>query len=445
MPEENTNLQIVSLNTQNVMRVRAVEIKPKQQVVVVGGKNGEGKTSVLESIVMALGGPKAAQKEPVRRGQKTAIVVADLGELIVTRSWTESGTTLEVKSKEGQRFSSPQKMLDGLVGRVCFDPIHFLQLDDAKQLATLREIVGLDFTALDLKYANAYGKRTDVNRNLARVKAIVAGMPSLDDSAPNEELDASALTRELVEAEHSEEGLDSIEVRGRECSDLVNESKEKVADLERQLESAKLRVLQYIKQQEQLRKEYADKKEAISKLKPEEIRQKIASIKETNDVVKANKARMEKEAEIIKLQDEVAALEKTMGDISIDKEKQMTAAKFPVEGLSFDDTGLLFNKVPFTQASGAQKLRTSISMGIALNPKIRVMIIRDGSLLDEDNMELIREMAEEANVQVWIERVGRGEECSVIIEDGEVLEDRTDNPPPPKADKPKKLKGPVSR
>ena len=67
-----------------------------------------------------------------------------------------------------------------------------------------------------------------------------------------------------------------------------------------------------------------------------------------------------------------------------------------------------------------------MAVGLAVNPKLRVLLIRDGSLLDEDNFATIAAMAEEADAQVWIERVGEGAECSVIISDGMVKEEEPD-------------------
>jgi hypothetical protein len=59
-------------------------------------------------------------------------------------------------------------------------------------------------------------------------------------------------------------------------------------------------------------------------------------------------------------------------------------------------------------------------MGLAANPTLRLILIRDGSLLDKHNLQMVGEMADAADAQVWLERVGEGEECSVVIEDGGV-------------------------
>ena len=104
----------------------------------------------------------------------------------------------------------------------------------------------------------------------------------------------------------------------------------------------------------------------------------------------------------------------------------MAEADFPIPGLAFDADGVTFNGIPFAQCSSAERLRVSVAMGIALNPKLKVLLIRDGSLLDDNNLAMIAEAAKEADAQVWIERVSKGEECSVIIEDGEVANTAAD-------------------
>ena len=49
-------MQIVELRAENVKRLSAVTIRPTGPVVEITGKNEAGKSSVLDSIWMALGG-----------------------------------------------------------------------------------------------------------------------------------------------------------------------------------------------------------------------------------------------------------------------------------------------------------------------------------------------------------------------------------------------------
>jgi len=97
---------------------------------------------------------------------------------------------------------------------------------------------------------------------------------------------------------------------------------------------------------------------------------------------------------------------------------------FPVEGLGFGDKGVIFGGLPLSQASGAQQLRVSIAIGAALNPKLRVMLVRDASLLDDKSFALLGEEAKARQLQVFLEQVGHGSRVQVVIEDGHVAEIR---------------------
>ena len=109
-----------------------------------------------------------------------------------------------------------------------------------------------------------------------------------------------------------------------------------------------------------------------------------------------------------------------LDQIDLDKSAALAETKKPIDGLSFDANGVTFVGIPFGQCSSAEQLRVSVAMALAMNPKLKVLLIRDGSLLDENSLKILSEMAEASDAQVWMERVSKGGEVSVIIEDGEV-------------------------
>jgi hypothetical protein len=80
------------------------------------------------------------------------------------------------------------------------------------------------------------------------------------------------------------------------------------------------------------------------------------------------------------------------------------------------------NGHPFVQASDAEQLRASIAIAISMNPQIRVIRVRDGSLLDEDSIKLVAELAEANDCQVWLERVDSSGKIGFVLEDGHVKE-----------------------
>ena len=122
-----------------------------------------------------------------------------------------------------------------------------------------------------------------------------------------------------------------------------------------------------------------------------------------------------------KLRGEYKALTEGLEALDKTKAKALEAATFPVVGLGFDDTGVTYQGVPFSQASSAEQIRVSVAMAMAMNPKLRVLRIKDGSLLDAETLEALRAQVAENDFQLWLEVVTTSTEGgAVIIEDGEV-------------------------
>jgi hypothetical protein len=142
-------MQIIRLEAQNIKRLSAVTIEPNADAsaVVLGGGNEEGKIILLDAIEMALAGDRVSPPEPIRRGRTKAKVVVDLGDMIVTRRFTDKGSSLVIENREGLRYKSPQTLLDGFYNNLTFDPLAFAE--SKEQPTILRRLVGLDTSDLD--------------------------------------------------------------------------------------------------------------------------------------------------------------------------------------------------------------------------------------------------------------------------------------------------------
>jgi hypothetical protein len=90
----------------------------------------------------------------------------------------------------------------------------------------------------------------------------------------------------------------------------------------------------------------------------------------------------------------------------------------PVEGLAFGDGDVLWRGIPLDQASTAEQIRVSLAVGMAMNPGLRVILIRQGSLLDDASVEIVRSWAEENDFQVWMERVDTSGKIGIVMEAG---------------------------
>ena len=146
----------------------------------------------------------------------------------------------------------------------------------------------------------------------------------------------------------------------------------------------------------------------------------LSGEEETNAAIRANNAARDKQAQKEALRGEYKTLTERLEALDKTKAKALEAATFPVVGLGFDDTGVTYQGVPFSQASSAEQIRVSVAMAMAMNPKLRVLRIKDGSLLDADAMEALRAQVAENDFQLWVERVGNADDGAILIEDGEV-------------------------
>lgn len=396
-------MKIISLEAENYKRLKAVEITPDGNLVVIGGRNAQGKSSVLDAIWAALGGREGNKAaKPIRDGESKARVRLDLGDLVVTRTWTESGSTVKVESAEGAVFKSPQSMLDELIGRLSFDPLAFTRLSGKEQRDVLLGLVDLpiDLDALGAERERLFSDRTEVGREGKSI-----GDVQVDKSLPEVETSATDL---IVKIREGQESL-------REAASHADQ----IAMVAAHLEAAEKQVAELRATAAAL----ADRKvPAVTAEQVANLEMQLSGVEESNAAIRANNAaRAQAERKDI-LRKKYDALTADIAALDAKKQEALGAVAFPVDGLGFDENGVAFNGVPFSQASSAEQIRVSIAMAISGNPKLRVMRIMDGSLLDEENLALVAESAEANDMQVWVERVGRGDGMGVVIEDGEVIE-----------------------
>jgi len=321
----------------------------------------------------------------------------------VTRTFTKKGTNLTVKNKNGATFASPQAMLDKLVGELTFDPLEFSRMNSKKQAEVLKQLVGFNFDEMNAKYKHFFNERTEVNRHGKETKANLNAM-ICHEGIPDQEVSVADLGEQYAAAiEHN-----------RKIGIACNELKAKIDDLKKLETEVKLLRADVKQRQKALKghEEMVDTK-AISA--------EMISAESINAKIRENRVCNTIRLELAELRKQSGSLSTKMANIESNKAKALAKTEFPIEGLAIDDDdGVTFEGIPFIQCSAAQRIRISVAIGLAMNPQLRVLLIREGSLLDAKNLDMIAKMANDADAQIWIERVGKGSECQVIIEDGEI-------------------------
>ncbi len=151
------------------------------------------------------------------------------------------------------------------------------------------------------------------------------------------------------------------------------------------------------------------------------IQARMADLEETNRKARANAEHAKAKAEVERVRGLYAAKTARLAAIAAERQALIQNAAYPVDGLGFDaDGAVTYNGIPLSQASQAEQIRVSMAIGLAMQPELRLVLIRDASLLDDASMALVAEMAEKHDALVVLERVGDGDAGAVVIEDGEV-------------------------
>jgi hypothetical protein len=441
--DKKTPLKIVKFEAENVKKLRAVSITPTGALVEIRGRNGQGKTSILDSIWWAIGGLGNVQAEPIRKGEDKARIRLDLGEVIVTRNFSKrddgsTASTITVESADGARWPQPQKMLDSLVGTLTFDPLEFARMKPKQQFDVMKGFVpGYDFEAMALLSANDFSKRTDLNRR-AKEEATLAATISIPDTTPAEKIDEAALVQEIASVGNYNAQIDlRVDRRKQVAKDIdqlkldAEESRAHATRMRAEADSMDREAEAFDQHRAELEQKLADAAPLDHKKNPAEVTKRLEDAKRVNAQVDAAAKRQAHLDAAKAFEAKAAELTQAIADREAAKQKAISEAQLPIEGLTFGDGQILLDGNPFDQASDAQKLRTSVAIGMANNPRLHVMRVRDGSLLDEDALKILGEMAAAADFQVWLEAVDSTGKVGIVIEDGAVKstpESRGDQP-----------------
>lgn len=432
---------IGKLTVENVKRIKAVEISPDGNLVRITGKNANGKSSILDSISMLFCGKKLIPERPVRDGEEAAKIEAEAGEYIITRHWTSPDKSyLTLRNKDGAKFSNAQSILDGFVNDLSFDPIHFTLSKPQERIEKLREITGIDLTELDRECNNAYALRRDYGRDLKKQTSVVETLKhnlGPDESEENYmglRNDLKKVKEEIEEVNKKNEEIrsrrsktESLRAKEESENEKINAAKSRIQKLEDQIRAENELIENSKKEIMSIKVELqgmGDLQEKFIEVKAlEEMRTLIVSKIAESDAKAREKMLCEdaiKELESIqKSYDEQDSILKR---IDYKKSKMFETCIMPIDGLGFGVNDVDFKGMPFSQLSTSEQIRISMSIAIAKNPKLKVIVINNGSLLDEDALKEVESIAKENNFQVWIEEVASSkQEGCIFIQDGEAI------------------------
>ena len=404
-------MKILNLAIENTKRVKAVALEPAENgLTVIGGRNGQGKTSVLDAISWALGGEKF---RPTNAKRDDSVippyikVTLDNG-LVVERKGKNSALT--VTDPRGRKAG--QRLLDELVSELALDLPKFMRATDREKAATLLEIIGVgdQLTALEQEETRAYNERLALGRIADQKEAFVKSMPYHTD-APKELVSAAELLRRhnAILAKNAENQ------RKREIRDELYAARNRIAEEMRRITEKYDSVCRECDIAEKNAQDLEDES-------TEEIQRDLDRIDEINRKVRANLDHDKAEEDAREATRAYNALTAKIDELRRKKRDLLNGAKLPLPGLDVEKGCLIYNGKAWDCMSSSEQLRVSTAIVRALNQNCGFVLMDQLEKMDMETMREFGAWLESEGLQVIATRVSTGEECQIIIEDGMVAQ-----------------------
>lgn len=434
-------LKLLKAEIKNFKNISYKEVDFEGKSAIILGKNNAGKSSFLQAIESPMDS-KYIPLKPVKEGEEHGEIEIEVGgilngemtryKLAVYFSPEHQKGRIKVYDADGAEIKSGKSIIESIVGNVGFDIFDFVkksrtdtgrpsaaglkeQIETLKQLMPHEGVVELD--QLDIEIELAYNSRTEIN---AQVKNL-------------EETSKHDLTQEDIDKYSKELPTAEVKEKITSLSDEVekwNKIKEKHTDNEELLVELPLSIEEKEKELKKLKEALAEAQEKKPKYdkyfkknpeKPsiDSLTKELEEINNHNDVHKEIKKLEESNENLRKKKEGSKSL--TDAILVMRDEKKEVFAKYPlpVKGLAFDEENITYKGLPLhdDQINTATLITIGAKISMAMNPNLRLIIIKDGSLLDKDGIDLILKVCDKHNYQVLIEKVsdeGEGVEVKFV-------------------------------
>ena len=424
-------VKISSLELENVKRIRAVQIQPtKDGLTVIGGRNGQGKTSVLDAIAWALGGNKLKPDNPNRDGGATpAKLHVELSNGIVVERRGKNGT-LYVTDQTGMKGT--QKLLDEFLSHLALDLPKFLGGTDKDRTTALLQTLGIDdqLAALDGQIRSTYQERQLVGQDAKRLRAHADKLPQHAD-VPAEPVSVAELVRQqqeiLARNGENQRKREKVEQIKRDYDRTVqseSDLNDRIAYMLEQVERLKADLGEVQKRRSSLGADLVMAKTTAEQLQDEstaEIEASIADIESVNARVADNQRKAEAVEVATKREAEYADMTATLEDLRDRRTALLDGAPLPLPGLSVNEDGkLTYNGQTWSDMSSSEQLRVATAIVRATKPDCGFVLVDKLEQLDPQTLAEFGTWAQGEGLQVIGTRVGTDDSCTVVIEDGKV-------------------------
>lgn len=409
-------IKINKLEIENVKRVKAVKIEPTANgLTIVGGKNNQGKTSVLDAIAWGLGGNKYRPSQAVREGSVIPPhlnIVLSNG-LVVERK----GKNSDLKIIDPNGHKGGQQLLDSFVEELAINLPKFMNSTNKEKANILLQIIGVgnQLYELEKQENELYNQRRAIGQIADQKTKYAKEQPYFPD-VPKELISIS----DLIQQQQSILARNGENQRKREQLAFIEQKhiqqQQEVERLKQQLSLAENALLQTSQDLEIAKKSALDLMDESTS----ELETNIQQIEDINRKVRANLDKEKAESDAHEYHNQYNQLTVKIEEVRKQKSALLQSANLPLEGLSVKDGELIYNSQKWDNMSGADQLKVSTAIVRKLKPDCGFILLDKLEQMDLDSLHEFGKWLEQEGLQAIATRVSTGEECSIIIEDGYV-------------------------
>ena len=408
-------VRIHGLEVENFKRIKFVRLAfSPSGLTVIGGRNGQGKSSVLDAIAAALGGAKKIPTNIKRDGGiADARVKVELENgLVIERKG--KNFDLHIRAKDGSKTG--QKTLDSIIDEFAIDLPKFMAAKSSEKAESLLKLLGIGdrLAELDREEQASYNEREYVGRQARQKDAHAKELVEYPD-APTEFETADKLLAEsrAIMQRNAERDLQRSQLASLRSS--IPGYVQRVEAAQRALEQAKADLAD------------AKTKLAAAEMAPQtsnesdaEIKAKLTEIEATNAKVRANldKAKAKDDAKLA--QAEYDKLTAKIEDVRKRRSSLLDSVSMPLPGLTVEKGELLYKGKAWDCMATSEQIKISVAIAHALKPSCCFALLDRLEAFDPETLRELDVWLAEFGMQGIATRVSTGKECAVVIEDGMV-------------------------
>lgn len=428
--------KITKLELENVKRVRAVEITPAQTgLTTIGGKNCQGKTSILDAITYALGGEKYRPSNLQREGSSAEanIRLTMSNGLIVERSGKNAA--LKVIDPSGARAG--QRLLDSFVEELALNLPKFMGMKNDEKARVLLSILGIEdqLKAIDAEEKAAYDERTMQGRIADQKEKYAAEMPEWHD-VPEEPMTPAALVAESQQImarnaarANARANIDQMVQEEKAAWEKVKAKEQRIAEINDMLSQAEKEYSVALAEAEAINAtiELANAIPIDADESTAEIERKLAELEEINGKVRANSDKQKAIDDAENARQKYIVLTAKVEEVRAKRRKLLESVKLPLPGLGVENGELVYNGQKWDCMSGMEQVKVAAAIIRQRKPECGFILLDKLEAFDLEQLSALSEWLKSENLQAIATRVSTGEECSIIIEDGLVAATQNDD------------------